>query len=243
LAVRVTLVPDGKKASHAIAGQSIPAGVLVTLPLPAWLVPTPTLSPGRVSNLAIACRSAVMVTVQVPVPEQEPPHPTKVEGGTPAESGVAVSVTAVPAAKLAEHAEFGQSRPAGLLMTDPFPVPGRTPVITKGPAEEPPTRLTGCGLQAALSASFKVAVFIPLAPGAKVRATKHDPLRGLLHELLAMANSEALLPERVRPEKLKAPPLRVTVSVALVCPAGTAPKFSFVGVRIKSVTQPLRFTI
>ena len=73
---------------------------------------------GRREKVAVTEWPALIVRVQVPVPEQSPDHPAKV---LPA-AGVAVSVTAVPFAKLAE--QFApQSIPAGLLVTVPVPVP------------------------------------------------------------------------------------------------------------------------
>src|ERR1700682_3338472 len=59
-----------------------------------------------------------MVTVQVRVPEQAPLHPAKTE---PA-AGVAVSVTVVPLAKLAEQVA-PQLIPPTLLVTVPVPLP------------------------------------------------------------------------------------------------------------------------
>jgi hypothetical protein len=60
---------------------------------------------------ALTLRLALMVTVQVlAVPLQAPPQPPKVELA----SGVAVKVTVVPLAK---------DVPAGVLLTDPLPVP------------------------------------------------------------------------------------------------------------------------
>jgi hypothetical protein len=61
-----------------------------------------------------------MVTGQVEeCPLQAPPHPTKFEF-----SGVSVSVTCVPAEKLALHVP-GQLIPEGLLVTVPELCPGR----------------------------------------------------------------------------------------------------------------------
>jgi hypothetical protein len=59
-----------------------------------------------------------MVTVQVLVPVQAPAHPVNVELAL----GVGVSVTAVPAAKLASHV-LPQLMPAGALVITPVPVP------------------------------------------------------------------------------------------------------------------------
>jgi hypothetical protein len=92
IAVSVTTVPLTKLALH-VAPQSIPAGLLVTVPVP---------DPARVTlsgtigmNVAVTGVAAVTVTVQVPVPLHPAPlHPVKTES-TP---GVAVSVTTVPLA-------------------------------------------------------------------------------------------------------------------------------------------------
>ncbi len=55
-----------------------------------------------------------------PVPEHAPDHPANSEPL----AGVAVSVTLVPSVKLAEQV-LPQSMPAGLLVTEPEPVPAR----------------------------------------------------------------------------------------------------------------------
>ena len=70
-------------------------------------------------NVAVTDRSALIVTVQVPVPEQPPPlQPVNAE---PA-AGVAVSVTTVPS--LNDAAQVApQLIPAGELVTVPEPVP------------------------------------------------------------------------------------------------------------------------
>ena len=71
--------------------------------------------------------AAESVTVQAPVPEQPPPlQPVKVE---PA-AGVAVNVTAVPLAKLAEQVA-PQLIPTGELVTVPLPVPAGVTVRAK----------------------------------------------------------------------------------------------------------------
>src|SRR5438552_2254003 len=96
----------------------MPAGELVTVPLPVPALLTVSAKVGR-AKVAVTVVAALRVTVQVPVPEQPPPlQPVKVE---PA-AGVAVSVTAVPLAKLAEQVA-PQLIPAGELVTVPLPVP------------------------------------------------------------------------------------------------------------------------
>ena len=78
-------------------------------------------------KVAVTVVAALKVTVQVPVPVHPPPlQPLKIE---PA-AGVAVSVTAVPPAKLA--AQFApQVIPAGELVTVPLPVPAGVTVRVK----------------------------------------------------------------------------------------------------------------
>ena len=78
-------------------------------------------------KVAVTVVAALRVTVQVPVPEHPPPvQPLKVEPAT----GAAVSVTAVPLAKLAEHVA-PQLMPAGELVTVPLPVPAGVTVRVK----------------------------------------------------------------------------------------------------------------
>lgn len=75
-------------------------------------------------KLAVTVTDAFPAKVQEPVPEQIPPlQPSNTEPT----AGVAVSVTEVPAGKLAEQA-VPQSMPAGVLTTDPAPVPVRLTV-------------------------------------------------------------------------------------------------------------------
>ena len=72
----------------------IPAGALVTVPLPAPAFVTVSAKLGT-PNVAVTEVAADIVTVQEPAPEQPPPlQPVKIEP----DAGVAVSVTAVPLA-------------------------------------------------------------------------------------------------------------------------------------------------
>src|SRR5438094_943514 len=124
-AVSVTAVPLVKLAEQ-VTPQVIPAGVLVTVPMP-----VPALQTVRTkvcdAKVAVTVVAAETVTTHVPVPEQPPPlQPLKVE---PA-AGVAVSVTTVPLAKLAVHVA-PQVIPAGALVTVPLPVPAWVTVRVK----------------------------------------------------------------------------------------------------------------
>src|SRR5437879_556127 len=125
VAVRVTAVPTVNEAEQA-APQEIPEGALLTVPLP-----VPVLVTLRAKDCwtkpAVTEAAALIVTMQVPVPEQPPPlQPEKVELA----SGVAVKVTAVPLANGVEHVA-PQAMPAGLLVTVPAPAPALLTVSVK----------------------------------------------------------------------------------------------------------------
>ena len=144
-----TAVPGGKKAWHAVPPggfwQLIPGGLLVTVPVPLAFPPRVTVSEGFRLNTPVTWRSALMVRLQPPVPLQAPLHPPKFELA----SGVALTLTALPAAKLTEQSGLWlpQFNPAGLLVRLPLPEPLKIPVSTNGPAPDPPVRLTFWGLQ------------------------------------------------------------------------------------------------
>ena len=71
--------------------QSIPVGVLITVPVPGPVLETARTKVGV--KVAVTVVAAVRVTVQGPVPVQVPPlQPVKTEVGL----GIAVSVTTVP---------------------------------------------------------------------------------------------------------------------------------------------------
>src|SRR2546425_746949 len=79
-------------------------------------------------NVAVTVVAALRVTVQAPGPEQPPPlQPVKVEPVV----GTAVSVTAVPLAKLAAQVA-PQMMPAGAPATAPPPGPPFLTVPAKG---------------------------------------------------------------------------------------------------------------
>jgi len=70
------------------------------------------------AKVAVTLLAADIVTVQVPVPEQAPDQPVKVEPLV----AVAVRVTLVPEAYSAPHVD-PQLMPAGLEVTVPVPAP------------------------------------------------------------------------------------------------------------------------
>src|SRR5438552_1401910 len=115
-AVKVTEVPLANAAAQ-VAPQAMPAGALVTVPLPVLL--TVSVKDCRAKVAVTAC-AAFTVTVQAPVPEQPPPlQPEKVE---PA-AGAAVKVTAVPLANpAAQVVPQAMAAAAGVLVTVPVPL-------------------------------------------------------------------------------------------------------------------------
>jgi hypothetical protein len=117
VAVRVTWVPLAYWALQ-VGKQLMPAGVLLTVPVPLTLtinVPS-VLETGM--NVAVTEELLDTVILQAPVPLQAPPHPAKVEPWP----GVAVSVTCVPDWKVAMQV-LPQLIPDGLLLMVPVPVP------------------------------------------------------------------------------------------------------------------------
>jgi len=114
--VRATCVPAAKLALHVVS-QLIPAGELVTAPLPASLTVSVKEDGEFCVNVADTFWVVFIVTVQPPAPLQAPPQPAKLQ---PA-AGAGVRLTCVPSAKLALHV-VPQLIPAGELVTVPLPV-------------------------------------------------------------------------------------------------------------------------
>src|SRR5438034_9287516 len=96
----------------------MPGGELVTVPLPVPALVTVSAKLGRL-KVAVTVVAAETVTTHDPVPVHPPPlQPLKIE---PA-AGVAVSVTAVPLAKLAAQVA-PQGMPPGAIVTVRVPGP------------------------------------------------------------------------------------------------------------------------
>ena len=156
VAVSVTAVPLAKLAEQ-VAPQVIPAGELVTVPLPVPALLTVSAKLGRL-KVAVTVVAAETVTTHDPVPEQLPPlQPLKIE---PA-AGVAVSVTAVPLAKLAAQVA-PQVMPAGALVTVPVPVPPFETVSAKVGV-----KVTVKASVAVLPAASVAVTVSPFAPGCR----------------------------------------------------------------------------
>jgi hypothetical protein len=135
--VSVTCV-FGAKLAEQVVGQMIPAGLLVTAPVPVTVTVTGRFCAGP--KVAVTLVAAAKVTVQVLVPEQAPLQPVK-ELFVP---GVAVSVTCAFGAKPAEQV-VGQLIPAGLLITVPVPL---ATVTVKPGLKVAPTLVAAFTLQA-----------------------------------------------------------------------------------------------
>ena len=125
VAVSVTLAPSPRFAVQ-VCGQLIPAGELVTVPVPRPAKVTVTPAAGSVKE-APTVVFAFITTVQVPFPEQAPDQPLKVAPPF----GVAVSTTLVPDGNDALQVA-PQLIPAGLLVTVPFPFPAEVTVSWTG---------------------------------------------------------------------------------------------------------------
>jgi hypothetical protein len=183
VAVKVICVPLAKLAEQ-VAGQLMPLGVLVTVPVPAPDVVTVRVEDGTALKVAVIDVAAVRVTAQVPVPLQPPPlHPVNANP-FPA---VAVSVTCVLFAKVPVHVG-PQLIPDGLLVT--VPVPDKTTVNCQffgGGGGVPPLELP------------------PPQPVQKIRPIK---------EKQEKAKKRTLTPQSTRPEYIHTPTIALWMSVS-----------------------------
>jgi hypothetical protein len=124
-AVKVTMAPLVSDVEQTVP-QSMPAGELVTVPLPVPALVTVNANDGS-ENVAVTDRAALIATVHVDVvPVQLPVQPPKMEPP----DGAAVNVTVVPLVYEAEHV-VPQLMPAGELVTVPPPLPDLVTVRAK----------------------------------------------------------------------------------------------------------------
>jgi hypothetical protein len=130
-AVNTTAVPLGKPAVQ-LPGQSIPAGVLVTVPAPVpALVTVSWIGEAVAVKVAVTDVAALREMVQVVlVPVHPPNHSANLEPDLAA----AVSLTDVPGVNFAAHV-LPQLTPEGLLVTVPAPVPALVTVSWTGAVE------------------------------------------------------------------------------------------------------------
>jgi hypothetical protein len=118
LAVSVTVVFAANEAEHVPRQLLIPAGLLLTEPFPDTV--TVSVNVVVVENVTVTVRLLFIVTVHCLLSVETESQPLQLCTAEPA-SGVAVSVTVVFLAKLAEHV-VPQLIPSGLLVTVPLPV-------------------------------------------------------------------------------------------------------------------------
>jgi hypothetical protein len=213
VAVKVTCVPAAKLAVQTVP-HVIPAGALVTLPVPAPV--TVTVRPMTVGDAKVAVTVVVLVgaTVQVPVPEQPPPdQPVKTEPV----AGVAVSTIELPDEKLAEHV-VPHEMPAGALVTVPLPRPARTTA-----------NVTGAGAKAALTvvAVVKTSAQLPVPEQPPPQPVKTEPIAGIAVSVTLVPDAkeaEHALPQLIPAGELVTEPLpvRVTVNETGVAAAGNS---------------------
>jgi hypothetical protein len=125
VAVRVTVVPVLRLAEQVLP-QLMPAGLLVTVPLP---VPALLTVSEYVMGMRLkaAVQLMLLLTVMLPVEQAaSPDQPAKMEPL----AATGVRVTAAPLTKLLEQL-VPQLMPAGELVTVPLPAPARLTVTVK----------------------------------------------------------------------------------------------------------------
>src|SRR5437879_379890 len=231
-AVKVTAVPLVNEAEQ-VAPQEIPAGELVTVPLPAPDLVTVSAKDDWM-KVAVTEVAAFIVTLQVPVPVQPPPlQPVKVE---PA-AGAAVSVTTVPVVNEAEHVA-PQEIPAGLLVTVPLPAPAMDTVSVEPVPMPRPVTSRDSASPSAVKLTLVLAAAVLVGANRTVTvAVEPEPTRvkGLPETMLNGAPTEAVpvtVPARVlwtvnvwvaELPIVTLPKFTVVVGVAVISTCATAP--------------------
>jgi hypothetical protein len=215
VAAKLTTAPFAKLAEHVVP-QEIPAGELVSVPVPVPLLATVRMKgPGFAVKFALTDFAASMVTLQVPVPLQAPLQPANVEP----ESGVAVKFTTVSLAKLAEHVA-PQEIPAGELATVPVPAPVLATVRVKGP---------GLAVKLALTdfAASMVTLQAPVPLQAPLQPANVEPESGVAVKFTTAPLSkfaEQLEPQEIPGGELATVPVPVPLFVTVrVKDVGDAP--------------------
>jgi len=231
-AVSVTTVPVVNEVEQ-VAPQEMPVGALVTVPLP--LPDLVTLSAkDACMKEAVTEVAAVIVTVQVPVPEQPPPfQPVNVEPAP----GAAVSVTIVPVVNEAEHVA-PQEIPAGLLVTVPLPAPAMDTVSVEPVPMPRPVTSRDSASPSAVKLTLVLAAAVLVGANRTVTvAVEPEPTRvkGLPETMLNGAPTEAVpvtVPARVlwtvnvwvaEFPIVTLPKFTVVVGVAVISTCATAP--------------------
>src|SRR5258706_3908322 len=169
--VSVTIVPWLKLALQ-VAPQLMPAGVLATVPVPVPLRVTLSANggggAGPLLKFAVAVTAELIVRLQLPVPEQAPLQPVKVEPAF----GVAMRVMTV-FARRSEKQALPQSNPAGFEVTRPAPVPALV-IVSDG---VPP--VDAAKVAVTLLAALRVTLQLPVPEHAPLQPGKVEPPLGV----------------------------------------------------------------
>jgi hypothetical protein len=222
VAVKVTVVPD-TKGKLQVAPHTIPAGLLVTVPIPAPAGVTVRVNvfTGAV-KVAVTVWSAFITTIQDPVPLQPPPlQPVNVEPPV----GAAVRATVLPLGKSAAQI-VPQEIPLGLLVTVPVPVPD---VVTVN------WFVLAMVLNVADTLALPVTVQGPLPEQAPPQLTNDEPAAAAAFKATEVPASNWC--EQVAPQLMPAGvevtvplPVPCLVTVMIVGGAGAGPLFTSAGV-------------
>ena len=173
-AVRVTLVPWAKVVLH-VPPQLMPPGELVTAPVPVPLGATLNVNcggGGAVPELkfAVATTAELIVSVQLPVPEQAPLQPVKVDPAF----GVAMRVMTVLASR-SEKQALPQSNPSGDEVIRPFPLPALV-MVSDGELEGGAATVNAAPT---LAAALSVTLQLPVPEHAPLQPVKVEPEAGV----------------------------------------------------------------
>jgi hypothetical protein len=219
VAFKLTTVPLSNNAKQ-VAPQLMPAGVLITLPLPVpFLVSDRENFVWGLSELNVALQVLATSIIIFPVLHPVPFQPANVEPG----AGVAVRLVSVPLVNDAEQ-ELPQLMPRGLLVTVPLPVPffvtDRIDFVW-----------AGCGLKVAVQVLVTSMVGTPLLQPVPLHPPNVEPTAGVALNVtrVPLPNDAEQVPPQLMPAGLLVTvpfpaPLLVTVftkrTVSVNCCAG-----------------------
>jgi hypothetical protein len=155
--------------------QLMPAGELVTAPVPVPLGETLSMNcggGGAVPELkfAVATTAELIVSVQLPVPEQAPLQPIKVDPAF----GVAMRVMTVFGSR-GEKQALPQSNPSGNDVTRPVPLPAFA-IVSDGELEGGVATVNAAPT---LAAALTVTLQLPVPEQAPLQPVKFEPEAGV----------------------------------------------------------------
>jgi hypothetical protein len=192
VAFKVTTAPLSNNAEQ-LGPQLIPAGVLITLPLPVpFLVSDRENFVWELSELNVALQVLATSIIIFPVLHPVPLQPAKVEPAT----GVAVRVVSVRFANDAEQV-LPQLMPEGLLVTVPLPVPFFV-------IDRIEFGWTGCGLKVAVQVRATFMVVTPLLQLVPLHPPNVEPTAGVAVNVtrVPLLNDAEQVPPQLMPAGL-----------------------------------------